>query len=74
MGTSDIGTFELGDDDDSRTIQQVYHASDPIPTANMVKFKHTAAAAAHNSTLVESVDLRDRASADVGSQPSEGQS
>jgi len=40
MGTSDIGTSELGgDDDDSRTVQQVYHASDPTPTANMVKYE-----------------------------------
>ncbi|EJK54333.1 hypothetical protein THAOC_26049, partial [Thalassiosira oceanica] len=54
IGTSDIGTLKLGDDNDSRTVQQVYHASDPIPTANM------------------SADLRDRASADVGSEPSEG--
>ncbi|EJK77964.1 hypothetical protein THAOC_00165, partial [Thalassiosira oceanica] len=54
IGTSDIGTLKLGDDNDSRTVQQVYHTSDPIPTANM------------------SADLRDRASADVGSEPSEG--
>ncbi|EJK63975.1 hypothetical protein THAOC_15339, partial [Thalassiosira oceanica] len=53
-----IDTFELGDNDGFfRTVQQVYHASVPIPTASTVKFEYTAEAASHNSALLESVDF-----------------